>query len=433
MALFGKDFLLGSATAAHQVEGNNTKCDLWPMEHMEHTTFTEPSGDACDHYNRYPEDMKLAADAGLNAYRFSVEWARIEPEEGVFDQAEIEHYRQMIRTSRELGLEPIVTLHHFSSPAWLISKGGWEADTTPEDFGRYVRRVMEELGGELSYVCTINEANMGKQIARIMRRYEQQARAAAAAAAAVPEDTELDGNVQMGINLQKMMEERKLQAAEYQEIFGTPSPQTFQTARTDEGDAIVVAAHRKAMEVIREVAPHVKAGLTLSLHDIQPIPGGEKTAEEEWYDEFGRYAEAIEGDGFLGVQNYTRSIVAADGDLPNPKGCEMTEAGYEFYPEALGHVIRKVAEQFKGDIIVTENGIATQDDTQRMEFLRRATAGVAACIADGIPVRGYMCWSLLDNFEWQRAYTMHFGLVAVDRKTQGRTPKSSLAFLGSLR
>ena len=156
MKQFAPEFFIGAATAAHQVEGNNVHSDFWAQEHMQHTSFVEPSLDAVDHYNRYEEDIRLMASAGLNAYRFSIEWARIEPEEGRFDEAELEHYRRVIACCRHNGLEPVVTLHHFTSPAWLIGKGGWEAETTPADFARYVRFVMERLGSELRYVCTIN-------------------------------------------------------------------------------------------------------------------------------------------------------------------------------------------------------------------------------------------------------------------------------------
>ena len=163
--IFSKEFYIGAATAAHQVEGNNIHSDYWALEHMKTTSFAEPSLDAVDHYNRYEEDIRLMADAGLNAYRFSIEWARIEPQEGVFDEQELEHYRAVIRCCKEHGIEPIVTLHHFTSPKWLISKGGWEAETTPAYFARYTKYVMERLGSELKYVCTLNEANMGIQVA----------------------------------------------------------------------------------------------------------------------------------------------------------------------------------------------------------------------------------------------------------------------------
>lgn len=421
---FPHNFLIGAATAAHQVEGNNIHSDYWAQEHMVHTSFVEPSGDAVDHYHRYAEDIRLMAQAGLNTYRFSIEWARIEPEEGQFDDAEVEHYRQVIARCRENGIEPMVTLHHFTSPRWLISRGGWEADTTPAYFARYARYVMERLGSELKYVCTINEANMGIQVAAISARYITQMKARAAAA-------QTDGTVQVGINLEKMMANMKAAAMETAEIFGVPKAEIFVSGRTPHGDALIMEAHKAAKAAIKEVAPHVKVGLTLSLHDIQPQPGGEEAAVREWADEFTHYLPAIADDDFLGVQNYTRSRIGADGQLPTPEGAELTQMDYEFYPEALEHVIRRVAEDFYGDLIVTENGIATADDSRRVEFIRRALAGVQNCIYDGIPVKGYCYWSLLDNFEWQKGYSMTFGLIAVDRSTQTRHPKESLTFLGS--
>lgn len=430
MKRFEEGFLLGAATAAHQVEGNNIHSDCWVAEHLPHTTYMEPSLDACDHYNRYEEDIKLLADAGCNAYRFSIEWARIEPEEGHFAEAEAEHYRKVIACCRANGVEPLVTLHHFSSPAWLIRKGGWEAKSTVEYFARYVRYVMERLGRELRYVCTINEANMGVQVAAISERYRRQMMAAEEK---MRSGGAAEGQVQVGMNLSRMMENRKLAAAENVEAFGTPQPQTFTSARTPEGDRLVMEAHKSARAVIREVAPWVKVGLSLSLHDIQAVPGGEALAAKEWEDEFLHYLPAIREDDFLGVQNYTRSQIGADGILPVPEGAETTQMGYEFYPQAIGAVIRRVAESFKGDLIVTENGIAASDDARRVAFLDAATEGVARCIKDGFPVKGYFCWSLLDNFEWQKGYAMTFGLIAVDRATQTRSPKQSLAFWGNMR
>lgn len=426
MHKFSANFLLGAATAAHQVEGRNVNSDCWALEHMVHTSFAEPSGDAVDHYNRYKEDIVLMAQAGLNAYRFSVEWARIEPEEGHFDEHAIAHYRDMICCCKENGLEPLVTLHHFTSPKWLITKGGWEADTTPADFGRYARFVAEQLGGELNYICTINEANMGLQVAAIAERYKRQMMAKMAAA-------KTDGTVQVGINLEKMMENQKAAAAEILSVFGTSVCYNFTSPRTPHGDELVRRAHMAARDAIRTAAPHIKVGLTLSLHDIQPLPGGEERAAKEWSDEFTHYLSAIADDDFFGVQNYTRSRIDENGIAPTPEGAELTQMDYEFYPEALEHVIRAVHKDFKGDLIVTENGIATADDTRRIEFLRRALAGVQHCIADGIPVKGYCYWSLLDNFEWQKGYSMTFGLIGVDRQTQTRCPKESLSFLGSHR
>ena len=423
-----ENFLIGAATAAHQVEGNNIHSDLWAMEHMKHTSFIEPSLDAVDHYNRYEKDIKLMADAGLNAYRFSIEWARIEPEEGHFDSEAVDHYKAVIACCKKYGIEPFVTLHHFSSPKWLISKGGWEASTTPEDFAHYVRFIIGELGSELHYICTINEANMGIQVAAIAERYKRQMMAQMQAAQSGGNSA--DGSVQVGINLQKMMEGQKAAAAENLEVFGVEKVENFTSMRTREGDLLILKAHELAKKEIKALYPDIKVGLTLSLHDIQPQEDGMERAKKEWDEEFMHYLPYIKDDDFLGVQNYTRSLIGADGQLPNPDGAELTQMNYEFYPEALEHVLRKVAKDFHGDLYVTENGIATADDTRRVAFIDTALKGIVSCINDGLPVKSYFHWSLLDNFEWQKGYSMTFGLIAVDRSTQTRQTKESLSLLG---
>ena len=437
---FPKGFMIGAATAAHQVEGNNIHSDYWAQEQLPHSSFTEPSGIACDHYNRYEEDIRLMAKAGLNAYRFSVEWARIEPEEGRFDEQEIEHYRAVIRCCRENGIEPIVTLLHFTSPVWLIKKGGWEAETTVEYFRRYASFVTERLGSELRYICTINEANMGLQLAAISKRFmlmAEQAKKRMAEAAQAGNDNasegakKAEGTVQVGMNFQKMMENMKFAAMENAGVFGTPQPQIFVSSRTPEGDILVMRAHQAAKEAIKAICPDIRVGITLSMHDLQALPGGEAFEEAAWAEEFTHYLPYLQGDDFLGVQNYTRTLYGPQGQLPAPEGAELTQMDYEFYPEALEHVIRRVAKDFKGDLIVTENGTAVSDDTRRVAFINRALSGVESCIRDGIPVKGYMYWSLMDNFEWQKGFSMTFGLIAVNRETMERTPKESLAYLGS--
>ena len=421
---FPKGFFIGAATAAHQVEGNNIHSDYWAQELLPHSSFTEPSGIACDHYNRYEEDIRLLAEAGLNAYRFSVEWARIEPEEGEFDASEIEHYRRVIACCRANGVEPIVTLMHFTSPVWLIRKGGWEAESTVEYFRRYAAYVTEKLGSELHYICTINEANMGLQLATISKRFQLMAQQAAKNAKSA------EGTVQVGMNFEKMMENMKYSAAENAGVFGTPQPQIFVSSRTLEGDALVFRAHQAAKTAIKTLYPNIQVGITLSVHDCQALPGGESFAEAAWEEEFRHYLPYIRDDDFLGVQNYTRTLYGPQGQLPAPEGAELTQMDYEFYPEALEHVIRKVHDDFKGNLIVTENGVAISDDNRRVEFIRRALCGVENCVDDGIPVKGYCYWSLMDNFEWQKGFSMTFGLIAVDRTTLKRTPKKSLSVLG---
>ena len=236
----------------------------------------------------------------------------------------------------------------------------------------------------------------------------------------------------MGINLEEMLAARaEAGKAESQAAFGVDKAQYFTYIRTDSGDQIVIRAHEQARNAIKELFPQVKVCLTLSLPDLQAQDDGESSAAQVWEEDFGHYLPHIKDDDFLGVQNYTRSLIGPNGQLPNPEGAELTQMDYEFYPEALGNVLRKVSKEFHGDIIVTENGIMTADDTCRIEFIRRAIEGVQICIADELPVKGYMYWSLLDNFEWQKGYGMTFGLIGVDRTTQIRYPKESLTYLGS--
>ena len=440
MNKFDKNFMLGASTAAHQVEGNNTNSDYWIMENMEYSQFVEPSLDAVDHYNRYEEDIRMLADAGLNTYRFSIEWARIEPEQGKFDEKEIEHYRNVIRCCRENGVEPVITLMHFTSPIWLIKQGGWDNENVVELFANYTKYVTEQLGDDIKYICTINEANMRLQIGALMERFKKQMMAKMAAAAGDAgkehhtdnsEKDSMEGQVQVGLNLSDPMEKMKMAAMENAKVFGDPQPHTFVSATDANGDMIVIKAHQAAKAAIKAVNPGIKVGITLSLHDCQYIEGGKEAADREWDEEFGHYIPYIKDDDFFGLQNYTRTTYGHDGIVPVPEGTPMTQMDYEVYPEALENVIRRVHKEMPGiSIMVTENGIATSDDAQRVAFIDKAVEGVQNCISEGIPVIGYCHWSLIDNFEWQKGYALTFGLCAVDRKTQIRTPKNSLKHLG---
>lgn len=438
MSRFPDKFMIGASTAAHQVEGNNIHSDYWAMEHLKHTNFNEPSLNAVDHYSRYEEDIRLMAEAGLNTYRFSIEWARIEPEEGKFDETQTEHYRKVLKCCRDNGIEPVVTMMHFTSPVWLIQKGGWESETTVKYFARYCAYVAEKLGDLMHYVITINEANMGLQVAAIAERYKRQMMAKRKEGKKSKKDKDMEGTAQVGMNFNKMLKNMFWQRFENKKVFGTSKPQNFVSARTPEGDILVMRAHQAAKAAMKKVHPELLIGLSLSLHDIQAVNGGDEVARHEWEEEFTHYLPYIKEDDFFGLQNYTRSLIGPDGICPVPKGAETTQMDYEFYPQALEHVIRRVHDEFAKagkkeiPIMVTENGIATEDDTRRVAFIDEAAKGVAACIADKIPVIGYCHWSLMDNFEWQKGFSMKFGLIAVDRATMKRMPKKSLYFLGQV-
>jgi beta-glucosidase len=383
------DFLWGASTSPHQIEGNNTNSDWWRMEfQFQDKGFLELSGDACDSYHRYPEDMRLLATAGLNAYRFGVEWARIEPVPGEFSQVELAHYRRMIETARELGLEPVVTLHHFSSPAWFIDEGGWTGSTAVDRFSRYVERVCSILH-DVDWIVTINEPNILALMAGMPT----------AAAAGV--DLNLGADVRMP----------------------SPSPEI--------GEALV-KAHRAAVAVVREHTS-AKVGWTVAQQSLVPAPGSEERLAElrwEWED---LYHQGSRGDDFLGVQSYTSQTVDADGIVAHPDSPDNTLTGWAYRPDALGIALRQAWEATEGMIplLVTENGIATADDSRRIAYTTEALRHLYDAVADGIDVRGYLHWSALDNYEWGH-WAPTFGLIAVDRRTFGRTPKPSLAWLGSV-
>jgi len=196
----------------------------------------------------------------------------------------------------------------------------------------------------------------------------------------------------------------------------------------------LVAAHRVAVETIRAGAPDVPVGLTLSMTDYQPVPGGEKKLESIRQYAEDVFLDATGGDDFVGVQVYTRMLIGPDGWAGYEDGVPVLDMGYEFYPASLGNCLRRAWEYTGASVplLVTENGIGTTEDEQRIDYVRQALSGVLSAIADGVDVRGYTYWSLLDNFEWALGYRPKFGLVGVDRATFARTPKPSAGWLAAV-
>jgi len=398
--IFPKDFMWGAATAAHQVEGNNINTESWVLEHLPETIYAEPSGDAIDHYHRYPTDIALLAQLGFNSYRFSMEWARIEPEEGEFSYAELEHYRRMLATCHEHGIKPVLTFHHFTSPRWLMRDGGWLDKKTPERFARYCERASKHLGDLISAACTVNEPNLPMLLAKMLPFNFQETpfwNSAAQAFGVSPD--------RLGL---------------------------FQFVARPQMREIIFAAHRRAFDALHSGPGNFPVGLTLALVDIQAAEGGEGKASEFRKDIADDYLEQLHADDFVGVQTYARMLIGPDGVIPPGENVEKNQMGEEFYPEAIGGTIRHAARVTGIPIIVTENGFSTTDDSRRLEYFQRALRSVASCLEAGIDVRGYICWSAFDNFEWNSGYTPKFGIIEVDRKTQQRTPKPSAYWLGSV-
>lgn len=389
---FPDGFIFGTATGAHQVEGGNTNSDWWGWEHQEGTPCLEPSGDACDFYHRYREDVALMAGFGLDAFRMSIEWARIEPEEGQFSQAALDHYRRVLATCHEHRIAPIVTFHHITLPMWVQRLGGFTSDRFPALFERYCDRAARALGDLIRYACTINEP-----------------------------DALGTGGYVLGIN---------------------PPGRKGDVEGMRRASANLLEAHRVGGAAIRSSAG-VPVGVTLALPDLQYEDGAEPGASPMELNSrvSDRFFELARNDDFIGVHTYTRVRIGPEG----PRGPDVdwsrrpaetdntTQMGYEYYPQALGRTIRRAWRSTGGTpIIVTESGIATSFDEKRVAYMETALREVQGCLADAVDVRGYLYWSLLDNFEWSLGFGPTFGLVAVDRQTFARRPRPSAYWLGAV-
>ncbi|MFE7168389.1 glycoside hydrolase family 1 protein [Streptomyces sp. NPDC057616] len=382
---FPDGFLWGASTAAHQIEGNNVNSDWWRKEHDPEAGIGEPSLDACDSYHRWEQDMDLLAQLGFTDYRFSVEWARIEPAPGAFSRAETAHYRRMVEGALARGLRPMVTLHHFTVPQWFEDLGGWTADGAVELFTRYVEQCAPIIADGVRHVCTINEPNMIAVMAGLAKRGEQGFPPA-----------------------------------------GLPFPD-------EETTRAVIAAHHAAVKAVRALDAGIQVGWTVANQVYQALPGAEDVTAAYRHPREDVFIEAARGDDFIGVQSYTRTRIGAGGPIPAPEDAERTLTQWEYYPAAVGHALRHTAEIAGPDmpLIVTENGIATGDDSRRIDYYTGALTAVASALEDGLNVQGYLAWSALDNYEWG-SFAPTFGLIAVDPVTFERTPRPSAAWLGGL-
>lgn len=379
MIRFPEGFQWGVATAAHQIEGNNVNSDWWARENAADTDLAEPSGDAADSLHRHPDDIWLIASLGFNSYRFSIEWARIEPEPGRISRAMLQYYERLIDTCHQAGLVPIVTLHHFTHPRWFAREGGWRSSSAADRFLAYVRAVLPILV-DVPFVCTINEANM------------------------------LAGN---GTDAERGMATTSL-----------PAPDPLMTTH-------IIRAHRAARAVLSEI-PGLRSGWSVANQAYHAVPGAEEAMIAWRRPREDVFLEVARDDDFLGVQAYLRTFIGPDGPVPVPAGVERTQMGWEYFPGALELAVRHAWQVAGGTpLLVTENGIATADDTRRIDYTTEALTGLHTAMGDGIDVLGYLHWSALDNYEWG-SYAPTFGLIAWDPDTFERRPKPSATWLGEV-
>ena len=403
---FPQGFLWGAATAGHQVEGNNTNSDVWAMEHAHPTAYVEPSGDAANSFALWPTDLDLVRSMGLNTYRFSLEWARIEPEPGEFSIAMLDHYKAMIEGCRTRGLTPVVTFNHFTTPIWFAAAGGWANPSAPSVFARYCERAARHLAAQIGYATTLNEPNLSGVLAIVLppgigeklMAGDRETAAAAARAHGVP--SFLAGNA-----------------------LWVPEPEKVQ--------ANLLAGHHAGREAIKTVRPDLPVGVSLAIIDDQAF-GSNSLRDTMRAKLYGRWLEAARGNDFIGVQNYERAVWNDKGKLPPPPNSDKNDMGSEIYPASLAGVVRYAYTACGAPVFVTEHGVNAADDRIRQRLIPAALAELQKAIDEGVPVKGYLHWSLIDNYEWGFGYKPRFGLHTLDRTTFARTPKPSAAVFGGI-
>ncbi len=407
---FPEGFLWGASTSAHQVEGNNIHNDWWAWEQA--GRVKEPSGLACDHYRRFKEDFDLAASLGHNTHRFSIEWSRVEPVEGRWNDEALAHYAEAVRALRERRLEPIVTLHHFTNPQWLMAQGGWTNPAVVDRFARYVRRVAETLGDSVRLWLTINEPMVyirmhyvqglgppgSHDVKQALKVTEHLIRAHAAAHRVLHGMPRRDGSkVQVSI-------------AQYVPSFWPCRkwlPMDHWVSHL--ADRVFNGAFLEALTEGRWSVPGV---------GTWKIPEAKGTLE------------------LLGVNFYGRQFICwspVSWRLPG-SGCDLghhprevterTSLGWDVHPPSFSEALLRMTK-YDLPILVTENGTYMEDDTRRWSFIRRHIQAMARAMQAGAPVIGYCYWSLIDNFEWAEGFGPRFGLIDVDYATQARHVRDS--------
>ncbi|MDA8344396.1 MAG: family 1 glycosylhydrolase [Thermaerobacter sp.] len=382
---FPEGFLFGAATSSHQVEGGNDNCDWWDWELAGGSK--DPSGNACEHYSRFPEDIALLRRLGLNSYRFSLEWSRIEPEPGRFETKQLEHYREMALACRAQDVEPIITLHHFTLPRWLSAQGGVLAPGSTERFAAFCNAATDALEGAARYIITINEP-----MVLVLMGY-------------------LDGVWPPG---------RK-----------SPAAAAAAAMR-------LVRWHRAAYACIHDRHPDMLVGIAKHWIDFQPLDRANAVHRRgaalqnylfnRWY--LRAIRDAYE---FIGLNYYsTRYVTGLRTGEPLASPDEPhTEMGWSISPQGFERSLRALRE-YRRPILVAENGIASSDDAQRQRYIVDHLTAVRHAMREGVPVIGYQYWSLLDNFEWAEGYRPQFGLFHVDRGTQERTVRQSGRLYGEI-
>lgn len=399
---FPQGFLWGASTAGHQIEGNNTASDLWFLENQQPTIFAQPSGDAANSFLLWERDLDLAKSIGLNTYRFGVEWARIEPEKGLFSQAMLDHYGRVVDGCIARGLTPVVTYSHFTAPRWFSAQGGWTNPESTALFVRYCERLTRAIGSRIAYAITFNEPNILLLLKPMLppQVWDMQKLTLETAA--------------------KRLGVKRFVAANVAGFDDLPELQ-----------AGLLAAHKAGKAAIKALAPGLKVGVSLAMIDDQAA-GKNSMRDKVRAELHGAWLDAAKADDFIGVQNYERAVWNDKGRLPPPAGATLNWSGSEVYAPSLAGAVRYAHASTGVPVLVSEHGVGSPDDAIRARLIPEALRELKLAMDSGVPVIGYCHWSLIDNFEWIFGYKPKFGLATVDPESFVRRAKPSAGVLGAI-
>lgn len=407
---FPDGFLLGCATAAHQVEGHtDNDWSRWEREHPERIAGGATSAVACDHYARFRDDLASLAARGQNAHRYSVEWSRVEPQPGCFDESQLRHYVEVARACRELGMEPVVTLHHFTFPRWLADRGGAASSEAPRMFARFASACVEAFGQHVRWWVTVNEPNVLTFMGHLAGGWP-------------PGETSLRG---ARATLRGLL---LMHVAAYRALHAVASRRGW---RIDVG--IAHAERRlypKRRASLRDRAAAVIPDYLFNRAFLASCRSGRLLPPLGLAPETPGLGGAFD---FIGLNYYCDDVVSFDRrqwrnafarqepDTSRP----LSSFGWSIHAPGLRRAIGDLWRAFRAPILVTENGVADEHDELRPSFLLEHLGAVLDAVDDGADVRGYLHWTAWDNFEWAEGYTKRFGLFAVHPDTQERIPKPS--------
>lgn len=395
---FPDDFFWGASTSAHQVEGGLTNdWTRWEEENCQklavqarsgHYSASQKrqfpemfkpanylSGKACRHFQMFETDFDLARKLGHNAHRFSIDWSRIEPTKGIYDRAAIKHYRRVLQVLKKRQLEPFVTFYHWPLPIWLADIGGWENPSITDYFTKYCQTLAHELGDHFNFIITINEP-------MVFSSHGYQT-----------------GQWPPGVkNLWR-----------YYRVVNN-----------------LIAAHQRSYLALKDINTGWQIGIAkqntwFEAYQDKILNRALKAGADWWFND--RFLSAInQYQDFIGLNHYFRHRINY-GFNKNPNR-RISDLGWELYPPALYHALIEL-KKYQKPIYITENGLADAKDNNRQWFIRQSLRSVWRSIQEGVDVRGYLHWSLLDNFEWSYGFWPRFGLVEVDYHTMKRTPRPS--------